>query len=63
MVPLLESECSHMDRTKPAHLLSALEAIADPGNPAYPPCTVMVDDAIKADAKASLDRMLHEMQR
>lgn len=63
IVPLLESECSHMDRTKPVHLLNALESIADPGNAAYQPCVVTVDNAIRADAKASLDRMLREMQR
>ena len=58
VVPLLESECSHMDRTKPAQLLRALESIADPGNLPHFPCMVTVDPAIAHDAKAALDRML-----
>ena len=62
IVPLLESECSHMDRTKPAHLLMALESIADP-DAGWPSCAVAVDQAIKADATASLARMLQEMQQ
>ena len=62
VVPLLESECSHMDRTKPVHLLSALESIADPANPAWVPCVVTVDPDVAANAKLSLDRMLKEMQ-
>lgn len=63
IVPLLESECSHMDRTKPYHLLSALESIADPKNPAYPPCIVRVDPAVAADAKLALERMLAQLQQ
>ncbi len=62
VVPLLESECSHMDRTRPVHLLSVLESIADPGNPAWPPCIVTVDPGVAANATSSLDRMLKEMQ-
>lgn len=63
IMPLLESECSHMDRTKPLNLLAALESIAAPGNPAWPSCVVAVAPAIKADAKAALDRMLQETRR
>ena len=63
IVPLLESECSHMDRTKPAHLLSALESIADPTDRKYPSCIVTVDEAVQAHAKTSLNRMLQEMLR
>lgn len=62
IIPLLESECSHMDRTRPAHLLSALESIADPDNASHPSCVVTVDEGIKAAAKASLERMLQEMR-
>ncbi len=62
VVPLLESECSHMDRTKPVNLQMALESIADPGNAAWPSCRVTVDPSIAANAKLSLDRMLKEMQ-
>lgn len=63
VVPLLESECSHMDRTKPLNLLMALESIADPGNPAWPSCIVTVDPAVAANAKLGLDRMLKEMRK
>ncbi|SBV95324.1 Quinolinate synthase A [uncultured delta proteobacterium] len=62
IVPLLESECSHMDRTKPLNLQTALESIADPANPAWPSCVVTVDPGIAANAKLCLDRMLKEMQ-
>ncbi|MCC8193137.1 MAG: quinolinate synthase NadA [Deltaproteobacteria bacterium] len=62
IVPLLESECSHMDRTKPLNLQMALESIADPGNPAWPSCIVTVDPVVAANAKLCLDRMLKEMQ-
>lgn len=62
VVPLLESECSHMARTRPAHLLMALESIADPAKNAYPPCIVTVEPAIAGDAKLSLERMLEQMQ-
>ncbi|MDL2209589.1 quinolinate synthase NadA [Desulfovibrio sp. OttesenSCG-928-O18] len=62
IIPLLESECSHMDRTKPAHLLMALESIASPEKNAYPPCIVTVEPTIAEDAKLSLERMLGQMQ-
>lgn len=62
IVPLLESECSHMARTKPLHLMLALEAIADPGNPAWPACAVTVDPIVAANAKLSLERMFKEMR-
>ena len=62
VLPLLESECSHMDRTKPVHLLSALESIADPGNASWPSCVVTVDSDVAANAKLCLERMLKEMQ-
>ena len=62
IVPLLESECSHMDRTKPLNLLMALESIADPDNPAWPSCTVKVESVVATNARQSLARMLKEMQ-
>lgn len=61
IVPLLESECSHMDRTRPLNLQMALESIADPSNPAWPPCRVTVDPVVAANARQSLDRMLAQM--
>ncbi len=62
IVPLLESECSHMDRTRPLNLQMALESIADPSNPAWPSCLVTVAPDIADDAKLSLDRMLRNMR-
>jgi quinolinate synthase len=62
VVPLLESECSHMDRTKPFSLRSALESIADPADPAWPSCVVTVDPGVAANARLCLDRMLKEMR-
>lgn len=62
IVPLVESECSHMDRTRPRHLLSALESIADPGSARWPSCVVAVSPSVAGDAKLSLERMLKEMQ-
>ncbi|CAK7011657.1 MAG: Quinolinate synthase A [Desulfovibrio sp.] len=62
IVPLLESECSHMDRTKPYHLLAALESIAEPEKAGPPSCIVSVAPSIADDAKLALERMLKEMQ-
>ena len=62
IVPLLESECSHMDRTKPLNLQMALESIVNPGNPAWPSCIVEVEPTTAANAKLCLARMLKEMQ-
>ena len=62
IVPLLESECSHMDRTKPYHLLAALESIAEPGKNTHPSCIVSVAPSIAGNAKLALERMLKEMQ-
>lgn len=62
IVPLLESECSHMDRTKPHHLLAALESIAAPENAARPSCIVNIAPAIRDNAKLALDRMLQEQR-
>ena len=61
IVPLLESECSHMDRTKPLNLQMALESIAAPNDSAYPSCVVSVDPVIADYAKLCLERMLREM--
>jgi quinolinate synthase len=62
IVPLLESECSHMDRTKPYHLLAALESVAEPEKHTHPSCIVIVAPSIADNAKLSLERMLREMQ-
>lgn len=62
IIPLLESECSHMDRTKPYHLLAALESIAEPETAGHPSCIVSVAPSIANDAKLALERMLKEMQ-
>jgi quinolinate synthase len=56
IMPLVESECSHMDRTRPAQLLSTLESIADPRAPR--PSRVTIDPAVAEDARAALQRML-----
>ncbi len=58
VIPVLESECSHMDRTKPAQLLATLESIADPSNPAWPQTRVEIDPTTADDAKAAIMRML-----
>lgn len=63
IVPLLESECSHMDKTKPQHLLLALESIAHPEDKSLPSCTVTVDPETAEYAKLSLIRMLNELQK
>lgn len=60
VVPLFESQCSHMAKTTPAHLLSTLEAIAAPEKDASP-YMVSVAPAIAEDARLALERMLAEM--
>lgn len=58
IVPIVESECSHMDRTQPLQLLQTLEAIADPQNPFGRANVVDVDPAVVQDARLALQRML-----
>jgi quinolinate synthase len=59
ILPLLESECSHMDRTKPRQLLASLEAIsARRKNPSRYADLVSVDPNIAPDAHLALQRML-----
>ena len=61
IVPLLESECSHMNRTKPLNLLMALESIAAPDTSAHPSCIITVAPSIAQNAKLCLERMLREI--
>ncbi len=58
VIPIVESECSHMDRTRPLQLLQTLEAIADPQNPFGQANVVTLDPAVMADAHLALQRML-----
>ena len=54
VLPLLETECSHMARTTEENLLEMLESIAA-GKPLH---VVQPDTALFAPAKAALERML-----
>ncbi len=57
VIPLVESECSHMDRTRPAQLLATLESIAAPRG-TRPPTLISIDPSVAAGARTALERML-----
>lgn len=62
IIPLLESECSHMDKTKPPQLLATLEAIAagkaKESGPFNSSNRITVRQELVEDAKRTLDTML-----